>query len=191
MATGDALVIVDVQNDFVPGGRLAVPHGDEVIEPLNQAISSFVNKGLPVVATRDWHPPNHCSFDDQGGPWPPHCIAGSPGAEFHPDLRLPADVKLVSKATHPDADAYSGFDGTQLANWLRERGVTRIIVGGLATDYCVKETVKDALKGGFEVIVLDDAVRAVDLQPGDGARALEAIERRGARRMRSADLDDI
>ena len=178
---GDALIVVDVQNDFLPGGALAVPHGDEVIPVLNEWIDRFRAAGLPIVATRDWHPPDHCSFSPQGGPWPVHCVAGTHGAAFAPGLRLPPDTIVISKATRSDREAYSGFQGTELAERLRELGVRRIYVGGLATDYCVLNTVRDALREGFDVIVLRDAVRAVDVQPGDGERALAEMERLGAR----------
>lgn len=181
-------MVVDVQNDFLPGGSLAVLDGHKVIPPLNRTISRFVDKGLPVVATRDWHPANHCSFQAQGGPWPPHCIAGTGGAAFDAQLRLPEDVKVVSKASAPNAEAYSGFEGTDLEAWLRRQEVTRLVVGGLATDYCVLSTVRDALTAGFEVVVLEDAIRAVDVQPGDGDRALEEMASLGARRVQSSDL---
>lgn len=177
---GDALIVVDVQRDFLPGGALGVPRGDEVIPVLNRYLDLFTRRGLPVVATRDWHPPGHCSFQAQGGPWPPHCIAGSPGAEFPPGLALPANARVLSKATAPSPDAYSGFAGTDLALALHEVGVRRIFVGGLATDYCVLNTVKDARALGFTTVLLEDAIRAVDVHPGDGARAIEQMRRWGA-----------
>jgi nicotinamidase/pyrazinamidase len=176
----DALMLVDIQNDFLPGGALAVPQGDRVIAPLNQYIGLFHDRGLPILATRDWHPEDHCSFQAQGGPWPPHCIAGTPGAEFPPDLELPEETVVISKATAPDLEAYSGFEGTDLARRLREAGVGRVFVGGLATDYCVQATVSDALQAGFDALVLTDAVRAVAVHPGDGQRALEAMRWAGA-----------
>lgn len=176
---GDALLIVDMQNDFVTGS-LAVPDGAAVVEPLNRASDAFVGRGLPVVATRDWHPPDHCSFRAQGGPWPPHCVAGSPGAEYVAGLRLPDDTLHVLKATTPHADAYSGFQGTDLASDLHARGVRRLIVGGLATDYCVLNTVRDGIDLGFQVLVLTDAVRAVDVKPGDGAKAEAEMQHHGA-----------
>ncbi|HHH45403.1 MAG TPA: nicotinamidase [Thiotrichales bacterium] len=178
---GDALVIVDVQNDFLPGGQLPVPEGDAVIRPLNAWIRAFRAADLPIVATRDWHPADHCSFQARGGPWPPHCVAGTPGAEFAPGLRLPEDVIVISKATSPDRDAYSGFEGTDLAERLRELGVKRLFVGGLATDYCVLNTVLDALKEGFETLVITDAIRAVNVNPDDGDKALERMRNAGAR----------
>ncbi len=177
---GDALIVVDVQKDFLPGGSLAVPHGDEVVPVLNRYMEIFRSRGLPVFATRDWHPPEHCSFTEQGGPWPPHCVAGSEGAAFADGLRLPAETVVVSKATTPDKDAYSGFQDTGLAQRLREAGVRRVFVGGLATDYCVLNTVRDALAEGFEVVLLEDAIRAVDVQPGDGERAVKEMLDAGA-----------
>ncbi len=188
VSPGDALIVVDVQNDFLPGGALAVPQGDQVIEPLNRAAVLFEAKGLPVFATRDWHPENHCSFKAQGGPWPPHCVAGTRGAEFAPSLRLPASAVVISKATTPERDAYSGFQGTELAELLRRRGVKRVMVGGLATDYCVLNTVKDALTQGFQVLLLTDAIRAVDVKPGDGEAARTEMERAGAVPITVADL---
>lgn len=179
-APGDALLIVDVQQDFLPGGALAVAAGDQVVAPLNRYAAEFERHGLPVLATRDWHPPDHCSFAARGGPWPPHCVAGTPGAAFATGLRLPAGAEVVSKATEPDADAYSGFQGTDLTARLRARGVRRVLIGGLASDYCVRATALDALAAGFAVVVLGDAVRAVDLQAGDGARALAELTARGA-----------
>lgn len=168
---GDALLIVDVQNDFLPGGALAVEQGDAVIPALNRYIDAFVTRGLPVVATRDWHPEAHCSFREQGGPWPPHCRANTEGAEFARQLGLPADATVISKATTPDQDAYSGFQGTDLDQRLQAAGVRRLYVGGLATDYCVLNTVRDARRLGYEVMLLADAIRPVDVQPGDGQRA--------------------
>jgi len=185
---GDALIIVDVQNDFLPGGSLAVPRGDQVVAPLNRYATLFARLGLPVVATRDWHPPNHCSFRNQGGPWPPHCVADTPGARFAPELALPADASIVSKATTAERDAYSGFEGTELDAMLRRRNVRRVFVGGLATDYCVLNTVKDARRLGYEVVLLRDAIRAVDVNPGDGDRAQEEMLRLGAA---AAGLDSV
>lgn len=178
---GDALIVVDVQNDFFPGGSLAVPHGDEVVPVLNEYIDRFISKALPIFATRDWHPAGHCSFRERGGPWPPHCIAGTKGAEFAPGLALPQYVEVISKATQRDRDAYSGFEGTDLAGRLRQSGTQRVFIGGLATDYCVFNTVKDALKEGFATTLLLDAVRAVDVQPGDGQASIAEMLRLGAK----------
>ncbi len=178
---GDALLIVDVQNDFLPGGSLAVSHGDAVIAPLNRYIDLFHGRHLPVAATRDWHPQRHCSFQSQGGPWPAHCVQGTEGARINAALRLPGDVILVSKGTREDRDAYSGFQDTELENRLRERGVKRLFIGGLATDYCVLNTVLDALGLGFSVCLLKDAIQAVNVHPGDGDKALARMAEAGAR----------
>jgi nicotinamidase/pyrazinamidase len=177
---GDALIIVDVQNDFLPGGSLAVPQGDAVVPVLNAYIDAFAQHGLPIYATRDWHPAQHCSFKDQGGPWPPHCVADSRGARFAADLRLPPATAIVSKATAAAQDAYSGFQGTDLDAQLRAAGVRRLFIGGLATDYCVLNTVKDALAHHYTVYLLQDAIRAVNVQPQDGARAENEMRRLGA-----------
>lgn len=177
---GDALIVVDVQNDFLPGGSLAVPDGDGVVAPLNALIETFETRGLPIFATRDWHPQNHCSFHARGGPWPPHCIAETPGAQFAAGLRLPASAIIVSKATTPDKDAYSGFGDTELDVLLRKADVQRLFIGGLATDYCVLNTVRDALSLGYEVMLVSDAVRAVDVEPGDGERAIDQMRELGA-----------
>lgn len=166
-----ALLIVDVQNDFLPGGSLAVPDGDEVVPVLNRYIALARARGVPVFASRDWHPGTHCSFHALGGPWPPHCVAGTAGAEFASGLELPQDAVVISKALRTDADAYSAFEGTDLGPRLRELNVKRVLVGGLATDYCVLNTVLDAIKSGFGVLLLKDAIRAVNVKAGDGERA--------------------
>jgi nicotinamidase/pyrazinamidase len=186
----DALLIVDVQNDFLSHGALAVAGGDEIIPVLNGYIALFVRLGLPVIATRDWHSEHHCSFKQQGGIWPPHCIAGSMGAQFPAQLKLPAASLIVSKARSDRRDAYSGFDRTNLASQLRLRGVKRLLVGGLATDYCVFNTVKDALAHGFEVLLLTDAIRAVEVKPGDGQRAIQEMMVLGAAPLQLAELGD-
>lgn len=178
---GDALIVVDVQCDFLPGGALGVPGGDWVVPRLNRYIARFDECGLPVIFTRDWHPPDHCSFRQAGGPWPPHCIAGSAGAAFAPGLELPAAAHIVSKAATPEADAYSGFQGTGLEALLHGLGCRRLFIGGLATDYCVRATVLDALAAGFSTVLLADAVRAVDVHPGDGKRAEQEMAAAGAR----------
>ncbi|RJS80719.1 bifunctional nicotinamidase/pyrazinamidase, partial [Candidatus Bathyarchaeota archaeon] len=183
-----ALIIVDVQRDFCQGGALAVPNGDEVVPVLNEYIEKFKSAGAAVIATRDWHPRNHVSFRSRGGPWPEHCVQNTAGAEFHPRLNLPSDVIVVSKGTEPDKEAYSGFEGTDLESKLRELGVSKIFVGGLATDYCVKHTVLDGLKRGFEVYLLEDAVRGVDVQKGDSEKAIEEMVKKGAKRLRLEDL---
>lgn len=177
---GDALILVDVQKDFLPGGNLAVPHGDQVIEPLNRAIEIFSSRNLPIFATRDWHPPNHCSFHVQGGPWPSHCVAGTSGASFPEDLRTTSQIQVISKATSAAQDAYSGFQGTELDQRLKELHVSRLYVGGLATDYCVLNTVKDAIQLGYEVCLLKDAIRAVNAQRNDEQKAKVEMENLGA-----------
>jgi nicotinamidase/pyrazinamidase len=158
----DALVVVDVQRDFLPGGSLAVIGGDEVVPVLNRYIRKALTHRVHVFATRDWHPPHHCSFHDRGGPWPAHCIRGTPGAELAPELRLPRHALIFSKGAQPDRDAYSGFDGTSLDGVLRALDVRRLLVGGLATDYCVLQTVRDARAKGYSVLLLEDAIRGVD-----------------------------
>jgi nicotinamidase/pyrazinamidase len=185
---GDALVVVDVQRDFLPGGSLAVADGDRVLRPINACLELFATHGLAIFASRDWHPPNHCSFRAQGGPWPPHCVAGSAGAAFADELHLPAHVGIVSKATRAEADSYSAFGGTDLMQRLRSAGVKRLFVGGLATDYCVLHTVSDALGAGFAVVVLRDAIAAVDARPGDGDRAIERMRELGASFVDSAEI---
>lgn len=185
---GDALLIVDVQNDFLPGGSLAVAGGDAIVPVLNRYVHAFAARGLPVFATRDWHPRGHCSFHEAGGPWPPHCVAGTWGAQFAPGLALPADAVVISKATTPQHDAYSGFEGTDLHVRLAAVGVRRLFVGGLATDYCVLNTVRDALRLGYAVMLLNDAIRAVNVHPDDGRRAEAEMESLGAQRVRIDDL---
>ena len=177
---GDALIIVDLQQDFLPGGSLAVPHGDEVVVVLNHYIERFDATSLPIFATRDWHPQDHCSFTAQEGPWPPHCIAHTQGAAFAPELQLAPSTRIISKATTAAADAYSGFQGTNLDALLKEQSIRRLFIGGLATDYCVFNTVKDALELGYQVLLLSDAIRAVNVKPDDGPRAEAEMVRMGA-----------
>ncbi|MEO0257837.1 MAG: bifunctional nicotinamidase/pyrazinamidase [candidate division WOR-3 bacterium] len=176
----DALIIVDVQKDFCPGGALAVPHGDEVVPVINNYIEIFKNHGGLIIATRDWHPENHSSFSEHGGIWPPHCIQNTEGAEFHDELKLPNDVIVISKADHPDKEAYSGFDGTNLEKVLRGHGIQRVFVAGLATDYCVKATVLDALRFNFFTFLLLDATRGVNINPDDSERAVIDMLDKGA-----------
>ncbi|GIV15465.1 MAG: nicotinamidase [Armatimonadota bacterium] len=181
-----ALLIVDVQNDFCPGGALPVPEGDRVVPVLNRAIERFRQLGAPVIASRDWHPEKSTHFAAYGGQWPVHCVQNTEGAAFHPDLRLPEDAIIVSKGMGEDEDAYSVFDartedGMPLEDLLKAKGVKRLVVGGLATDYCVRASVLGALERGFEVLVLKDAVRGVDVQPGDSERALAEMQSKGAK----------
>jgi nicotinamidase/pyrazinamidase len=184
----DALIVVDVQNDFCPGGALAIAGGDEVVPVINRIQGKFRH----VVFTRDWHPADHCSFSDDPAfvdkSWPAHCVRDTPGAAFHPDLRLPPDPWVVSKGDHAGIEAYSGFQDTDLADRLREVGVRRVFVCGLATDYCVKATVLDALTNGFDTVVISDACRGVDLPPGSADAALETMRQAGAAVIRSEDL---
>lgn len=187
-----ALIVVDVQNDFCPGGALGVKNGDEIIPVLNRYMDRFRAAGLPVIATRDWHPVKTTHFKEYGGVWPPHCIQETRGAAFHADLHLADDVILVSKGMGADEDSYSAFhgkddSGTPLSKLLRGLGVERIFVGGLATDYCVKYTALEGMKEGFTVVVLGDAIRGVNLQPDDSERALIAVRDAGAAKLGSID----
>src|SRR5690242_3430466 len=162
-----ALLVVDVQNDFCPGGTLPVSHGDEVVTPLNKIIDKFLDEDKPIFKTRDWHPATTKHFAIYGGVWPVHCVQNSKGAEFHPQLRDDPRIRVISKGLG-DTDCYSAFDETDLAAQLRDEAVEELVVGGLATDYCVKTTVLDALKHGFKVKAVKQAMRAVDLNPCDG-----------------------
>lgn len=184
----DSLIVVDVQNDFLPGGNLAVPQGNAVVPVLNRYLEKFHAQSLPIFATRDWHPDKHCSFKQQGGIWPPHCVADTPGAALASELKLPPETIIISKAMSLDKDAYSGFEGTDLAQRLRQAGVTRLFIGGLATDYCVLNTVKDALKAKFEVVLLKDAVRAVNVQVDDGKKAEQEMLRLGAKPLQLEEI---
>ena len=168
-------MIVDFQNDFTPGGALAVPHGDEIADRLNELAAS--DRFDLVVATRDWHPPEHSSFAAQGGPWPPHCVAGTEGAELSRGLDAALVDVVVDKGTDPATEGYSGFDGTDLATLLRNRGIDRITVAGLATDYCVRATALDALRAGFAVTVDDGASRGIDSLAS--AQALDQVRAAG------------
>lgn len=177
----DALIVIDVQNDFCPGGLLAVNRGDEVVPVLNHWIEQARQARATIVISRCWHPPRHVSFTERGGIWPAHCVQGSAGAEFHPDLKLPVEAIIISKGMNPDKDNYSDFEGTGLTERLRAAGVRRVWVGGLAQDVCVRATVLDALKAGFETYLINDATRPVDLTPGDGDRAVAEMLAAGAR----------
>ncbi|MDH3893549.1 MAG: nicotinamidase [Chromatiales bacterium] len=189
LQAGDALIVVDVQNDFLPGGALAVTGGDAVIAPLNCLSGKFAATGLALIFSRDWHPPDHCSFSENGAPWPRHCVAGTHGAEFPGALAVPDTARIVSKATQAGEEAYSALQGTGLAATLRDQGVRRVFVGGLATDYCIRATVLDLLDAGFATILLLDAVRAVDLQPGDGENAIREMSAAGALLTRTSNVE--
>jgi nicotinamidase/pyrazinamidase len=180
----DALIIVDVQNDFCPGGALAVPGGDEVVPVINR----LLEHDWLSVATMDWHPAEHSSFEPHGGPWPPHCVQGTAGAELHPQLDATKIQLVITKGSHPEQEAYSGFHGTELAKILRDKGVKRVVVCGIATDYCVRATAHDAIQEGFEVLVLEDVIRGVDVNPGDCQRAIEELHQAGAKVIVSSDL---
>ncbi|MGA2459892.1 MAG: nicotinamidase [Candidatus Bathyarchaeia archaeon] len=182
-----ALVVVDIQNDFCPGGALAVSNGDKVVPVLNKYIQLFRKAGAPIFYTRDWHPQDHSSFKAEGGPWPPHCVQGTDGAKFHPDLIPPAPGEVISKADEKD-EAYSFFQGTDMAERLRRQGITTLLVGGLATDYCVRETVLDGLKFGFRVYHLDDASKGVNVKLDDSDQALQEMASKGAKRITVSDL---
>ncbi len=183
----DALVVVDLQNDFCPGGALAVSEGDLIVPLVNRF---FGRPRFFKVATRDWHPADHISFEARGGLWPSHCVAETPGARFHPDMHADRADLVISKGALKDAEAYSGFDGTPLAADLRSRGVRRIFVCGLATDYCVRATALDGRSEGFEVVVLEDAIRAVNVKSGDGDRAIREMLGAGCALMKSVDISE-
>jgi nicotinamidase/pyrazinamidase len=174
-----ALIVVDLQQDFFPGGALGVPGGDEVLDPVNALLREG---GFDlVVATRDWHPADHDSFAEQGGPWPPHCVVGTPGAELHAALARERVDAVVDKGQRRGDEGYSGFEETELEELLRSRGVDRVTIVGLATDYCVRHTALDALRAGFAVEVDAAGVRGIDASPGDADRALREIEAAGGR----------
>jgi nicotinamidase/pyrazinamidase len=190
-----ALLVVDVQNDFCPGGSLAVKDGDDVVPVLNEYIRKFSEHGLTIYATRDWHPEKTNHFAEYGGPWPPHCVMGTRGAKFHPDLRLPETAIIMSKGTQPDEDAYSAFhardaEGRTLEASLDENGIKSVYIGGLTTEYCVKDTVLDALHKEFQAVLLEDAVRGVEGHPGDSSRAIEEMVRSGVKKIVFTELEE-
>ena len=176
----DALLIVDLQYDFLSGGSLAVPYAEKIIPVLNRYIEIFSHFSLPIFASRDWHPADHCSFQRRGGQWSAHCIAGSHGARLSTDLKIPARSRIISKAVEADQEAYSALDGTELNGQLKDLGIKRLFIGGLATDFCVLYTVKEALAAGYQVMVLQDAIQAVNLNADDGDRARAEMRDLGA-----------
>lgn len=190
ISSKDALIVADIQNDFLPGGALPVDQGDQIIPVLNDYAKMFNKAKAKIVASRDWHPPKHISFTAQGGPWPPHCVRETDGAKFSPDLKLPSGTNIVSKATDSGKEAYSVFDGTELGEQLKAQGVTRIFIGGVATDYCVVNSVMDARKMGFDVVVLVDATRGINVKSGDVDQAFETMRRNGATQLTLADFPE-
>ena len=180
VGSGDALLVIDFQVDFLPGGSLPVPHADRLAPVLNRYISLFESRGLPIVLTRDWHPDGHCSFVCQGGPWPAHCVADTPGARFASELAIPRNLLVASKGMTRQSDAYSAFDGDGFESLLRQAGAGRLFIGGVATEYCVQATALDALARNFEVVLLVDAIGAIEVEPGDGIEALRRMQAAGA-----------
>ncbi len=182
------LLLVHLQNDFFPGGAVPVAEGDQIVPVANACIRFFAREGFSIVATRAWHPENHGSFKEQGGDSPAHCVQGSRGSQFHPDLKMPPGTLIVSGATNPRKEAFSGFDGTSLEDRLEDVEAQTLFVLGLATDYFVKQTVLDACQRGFRVVVVEDGVRGKDFQPGDSQKALQEMQEAGALIANSADL---
>jgi len=189
LTKSDALLVTDIQNDFLPGGALPVANGEQVIPVINDYIRHFEAANASILASRDWHPPNHMSFKTQGGPWPPHCVQNTKGAEFSPNLKLPKNTVIISKATNPKHEAYSAFDGTSLAKELEMRGVKRLFISGLATDYCVFYTVLDARQLDFEAVVLMDATLGINIKPGDVDRAIKTMLEHGAQQATIKNFD--
>jgi nicotinamidase/pyrazinamidase len=185
---GDALIIVDVQRDFLQCGSLEVPGGEDILPVVNRYQAMFVPRNLPIFLSGDWHPRNHCSFQAQGGPWPPHCVVNTPGAAFPRSLTLPESATVIRKGCEVNRDAYSAFDGTDLAARLQGLQILRVFVGGLATDYSVLHTTRDALRLGFETFLLKDAIRAVNAHPDDGQRAEAEMIAGGATPIQLEDL---
>ena len=184
----DGLIVVDVQNDFCPGGALPVEGGDDLAKAISDVALKFRAKGGRVYATQDWHPAEHSSFEESGGPWPAHCVQATEGAEFHTDLRLPIGTSIIRKGRDKREDALSGFEGTDLEEQLTRAGIKRVFVGGLATDYCVLSTVLDAARRGFETYVLTDLARAVNKEPDDGEKAIARMKEGGAKATTSETL---
>jgi nicotinamidase/pyrazinamidase len=187
-----ALLVVDIQKDFCAGGALPAPGGDDIIPAVNRHVADASTRGMAVYATRDWHPARTSHFKEYGGDWPPHCVQGSAGAQFHPALKLPPDAIIVNKGDDPHRHGYSAFDGhtsdgKTLLDDLRDRHITRVYVAGIATDYCVRESALDALEAGLEVRILPDAIAGIDVRPGDAQRALDEISAAGAQLVPTLD----
>jgi len=180
LTANDALILADIQNDFLPGGALGISGGDKILPILLRYLDRFHTRGLAVYLTRDWHPPNHCSFRTRGGPWPVHCVAGSPGALPPPSFVIPASAVIIYKAIDPDQEAYSAFARTALDRHLRALGIRRLFIGGLATDYCVLNSVRDARTLGYDVCLLMDGIKAANLRPEDGHLAEQEMIALGA-----------
>ncbi|MFM2478806.1 isochorismatase family protein [Celerinatantimonas sp. MCCC 1A17872] len=176
----DALLIIDLQNDFLPGGALGIASAERVIEPINRYTQYFERSQATIILSRDWHPDDHCSFAPQNGPWPAHCIQNTRGAQISANFTWPTQAWLVSKATSSDKDAYSAFDGTELALQMKHCGIKRLFICGLATDYCVLQTTLDALSSGFECFLLTDGIDAVNVSEHDGQQAIEKMCAKGA-----------
>jgi nicotinamidase/pyrazinamidase len=191
-----ALLVVDVQKDFCAGGALAAPGGVEIIPAVNRHVAAASTRGMPVYATRDWHPVRTTHFKEYGGNWPPHCVQGTAGAQFHPALKLPPDAIIVNKGDDPERHGYSAFEGhtsegKTLLDDLRDRHITRVYVAGIATDYCVRQSALDALRAGLEVRVLPDAIAGIDVRPGDAQRALDEISAAGAELVPTLDAERV
>ncbi|MEK6537913.1 MAG: isochorismatase family protein [Nitrospirota bacterium] len=188
ITNNSAIIAVDIQNDFCPGGALPVPDGDAVVYSMNLYITKFSKMGLPVYFTRDWHPQDHISFKTNGGIWPEHCIQETYGAELHKKLLIPSRAVIISKGISPDDEGYSGFQGTDLDKRLKAKNIRQLFIGGLATDYCVRSTVLDALHAGFDVVFLSDASKGVDVNTGDSEQAIDEMLREGAVKVVYGDI---
>ena len=188
ITNNSAIIAVDIQNDFCPGGALPVPDGDAVVYSMNLYITKFSKMGLPVYFTRDWHPQNHISFKTNGGIWPEHCVQETYGAELHKKLLIPSRAVIISKGISPDNDGYSGFEETDLDKRLKAKNIRQLFIGGLATDYCVKSTVLDALHAGFDVVFLSDASKGVDVNTGASEQAIDEMLREGAVKVVYGDI---
>ena len=186
----DALIITDIQIDFLPGGALPVPEANKIIPVINSYIRHFKTAQAQIIASRDWHSANHISFKTQGGPWPPHCVQDTAGARFSSELKLPPNSLIISKATNPNHEAYSAFDRTNLTDELSKRKVKRLFVSGLATDYCVLNTVLDGCRLDFKTIVLMDATMGINVKSGDVERAVESMQKKGATLATETDFPD-